>query len=249
MGKVKHDPVAIGQPIDRSVTVIRWATEGLSFPDYVAERDVGSARLHQIEVAFARISGPAIGGELEIGAVVASAGLAPHRRKTEKGEVGGSRKDVEGKAQLCLTAKRCHRCGQQKPGDERDQGLAGRALKEAHGAKCSGNRQASQPSPLAKKKSPGAGIAEARTHYTESTTTQTRYYRARIECLEPMAVLRRILVDLAFNNKDLAVSPHPQWLVFRCPYRPLKAPLALVGKPVPCRMDGYFRHVRQQVSR
>jgi len=103
--------------------------------------------------------------------------------------------------------------------------------------------------PWQKKKSPGAGIAEARTHYTERTTTQTRYYRARIECLGPMAVLRRFLVDLAFNNKDLAVSPHPQWLIFRCPSRPLKAPLALVGKPVPCRMDGYFRHVRQQVSR
>src|SRR5262245_10314172 len=98
--------------------------------------------------------------------------------------------------------------------------------------------------PWQKKKSPGAGIAEARTHYTERTTTQTRYYRARIECLGPMAVLRRFLVDLAFNNKDLAVSPHPQWLIFRCPSRPLKAPLALVGKPVPCRMDGYFRHVR-----
>jgi len=39
-----------------------------------------------------------------------------------------------------------------------------------------------------KKKSPGAGIAEARTHYTERTTTQTRYNRARRECLAPMAV-------------------------------------------------------------
>jgi hypothetical protein len=62
---------------------------------------------------------------------------------------------------------------------------------------------------MPKKKSPGAGIAEARTHYTERTTTQTKYNRARTECLGPMAVLRRFLVDLAFNNKDLAVSPHP----------------------------------------
>src|SRR5262245_40373155 len=50
--------------------------------------------------------------------------------------------------------------------------------------------------PCPKKKSPGAGIAEARTHYTERTTTQTKYYRARIECLAPMAVLRRFFVDL-----------------------------------------------------
>src|SRR4029077_12744698 len=76
-----------------------------------------------------------------------------------------------------------------------------------------GSRPPNRVGPGPKKKSPGAGIAEARTHYTERTTTQTKHYRARIECLGPMAVLRRFLVDLAFNNKDLAVSPHPPWLI------------------------------------
>src|SRR5262245_4541275 len=166
MGKVEHDPIAIARPIDRPVTVIRRATEGLSLPGDVAERHVGSAGLHQIEVAVARIGRTAIGGELEIGAVIASAGFAPDCRKTEKGEVSGSRKNVEGKAQPYLTAEPCHRRGQQKPGGERDQRLSERSLKEAHGAECSGKRHVfslAQP----KKKSPGAGIAEARTHYTE----------------------------------------------------------------------------------
>jgi hypothetical protein len=72
-----------------------------------------------------------------------------------------------------------------------------------------------------KKKSPGAGIAEARTHYTERTTTQTKYSGARKECLERMAVLRQFLVNLAFNNKDLAGPPHPPWLIAEPPLAPL----------------------------
>jgi|SRR4029077_8984458 hypothetical protein len=103
---------------------------------------------------------------------------------------------------------------------------------------------------MPKKMSPGAGIAEARTHYTERTTTQTKYNRARTECLGPMAVLRRFLIDLAFNNKDLGVSPHSPWLIVGRPFAPLyRAPLVLVRKPVPCRMAGSFRRVRQSVSR
>src|SRR6476659_9497333 len=90
--------------------------------------------------------------------------------------------------------------------------------------KTDGSRQPNRVGPGPKKKSPGAGIAEARTHYTERTTTQTKYNRAATECPGPMAVLRRFLVDLAFNNKDLAVSPHPPWLICRGPFAPLSRP-------------------------
>src|SRR6478609_5475242 len=95
-----------------------------------------------------------------------------------------------------------------------------------------GSRPPNRVGPGPKKKSPGAGIAEARTHYTERTTTQTKYNRAHTECLGPMAVLRRFLVDLAFNNKDLGGSPHSPWLIVRRSFAP--SSLALVRKPVPC---------------
>src|SRR5262245_42409236 len=83
--------------------------------------------------------------------------------------------------------------------------------------------------PWQKKKSPGAGIAEARTHYTERTTTQTRYYRARIECLGAMAVLRRFLVDLAFDNKGFGSFASPPMVDLPLPFPPLK------GSPCACR--------------
>jgi len=35
-----------------------------------------------------------------------------------------------------------------------------------------------------------------------------------------MAVLRRFLVDLSFNNKDLAVSPHAPRLIVCGPFPP-----------------------------
>src|SRR5262245_53742324 len=138
MGKVEHDPVAVARPIDHPVTVVGRRAEGSSFPGDVAERHVGSAGLHQIEIPSAGIGWTNIGAELEICAALA-AGFTPQRRKTEKGEVGGSGKNVEGKAQPYLAAERCHRCGQEKPGGEGDQRLPEGALKEAHGADCSCN--------------------------------------------------------------------------------------------------------------
>ena len=47
-----------------------------------------------------------------------------------------------------------------------------------------GSRQPNRVGPGPKKKSPGAGIAEARTHYTERTTTQTKYNRALQNALD-----------------------------------------------------------------
>src|SRR6476620_3910206 len=170
MGKVEHDPIAIARPIDHPVAVIRRATEGLSLPGDVAERHVGSAGLRQIEVAFARIGWTEIDTELRIRLAVRSVGPFRESGQAEKGEVGGSRKDVEGKAQPYLAVERCHRRGQQKPGREPDLELPREALEGAHGAECSCNRTASQPSPMPIKEEPRRGdcrgsYALHRTHY------------------------------------------------------------------------------------
>src|SRR6478609_10383084 len=137
MGEVEHGPIAIAWPIDRPVAVIRRATEGLSLPGDVAERHVGSAGLRQIEVAFARIARTEIGTELRIRLAVRSVRPFRESGQAEKGEVGGSRKDVEGKAQPYLAVERCHSRGQQKPGREPDLELPREALEGAHGAECS----------------------------------------------------------------------------------------------------------------
>ncbi len=113
MGEVTHqsEPGA-RQPVDRAETVIRRRPEGLSFPNDVTELQVGAVRLRKMEAAPRSLGGAAISAELEIGSFIASGGLAPYRRKGEKGEVGGSRKNVEGKAQPHLTTDGRHRHGQ-----------------------------------------------------------------------------------------------------------------------------------------
>jgi hypothetical protein len=58
-----------------------------------------------------------------------------------------------------------------------------------------------------KRRAPARGLPRL-VRITQNALPPRRDTTGPTECPGPMAVLRRSLVDLAFNNKDLGGSPH-----------------------------------------
>ena len=182
MGEVAHDAEARArQPIDRPQAIIGRGPEGLPPPGDVADPEIGPSRLGEPQAAPRRISGSAIGGDLEVRRTIGLPGLPRQDRRAENREIDGTREELEGKPQPRLVGRGADRGDRQdadcEPGRQGPASAGNRAhgpfYRQSPACICRGSkprRMRLAREPKAKKEEPRRGdcrgsYALHRTHY------------------------------------------------------------------------------------